>query len=119
MAEVIERSAENGHCLSTEGLVKSYWRRRVVDEASIEVHGGEVVGLLGPNGAGKTTTFYMVTGFIRPDAGNVLFDGRAVFRRFENARSARGCDTHGATGGCGGWVMPFLPALLPVRGCAE
>jgi lipopolysaccharide export system ATP-binding protein len=73
-------SDNNRHCLTTEGLVKAYRRRRVVDEASINVKAGEVVGLLGPNGAGKTTTFYMVTGFIRPEKGRVLFDDRDITR---------------------------------------
>ena len=53
-------------------LVKSYGRRRVVDEVSLQVEKGEVVGLLGANGAGKTTTFYMIVGLERPDGGNVL-----------------------------------------------
>ena len=53
-------------------LVKSYGRRRVVDEVSLQVEKGEVVGLLGANGAGKTTTFYMIVGLERPDAGNVF-----------------------------------------------
>ncbi len=63
------------HCLD---LVKTYRKRKVVDEISIEVNQGEVVGLLGPNGAGKTTTFYMVIGFIRPQSGNVLLDDRVI-----------------------------------------
>lgn len=63
------------HCLD---LVKTYRRRKVVDEISIEVNQGEVVGLLGPNGAGKTTTFYMVIGFIRPQSGKVLLDDRVI-----------------------------------------
>jgi lipopolysaccharide export system ATP-binding protein len=58
--------------LRTEKLTKSFRGRKVVDEASIEVCQGEVVGLLGPNGAGKTTNFYMVVGLYRPDAGRVL-----------------------------------------------
>jgi lipopolysaccharide export system ATP-binding protein len=53
-------------------LVKSYGRRRVVDDVSLVVEKGEVVGLLGANGAGKTTTFYMIVGLERPDGGNVL-----------------------------------------------
>ncbi len=61
-----------------EKLVKTYGRRQVVNEVSLEVEEGEVVGLLGPNGAGKTTTFYMITGMIRPDSGRVLLDGRDV-----------------------------------------
>lgn len=81
---MMERSANNdanGHCLSTTGLVKIYRRRRVVDEVSIEVNAGEVIGLLGPNGAGKTTTFYIITGFIRPEAGQVFLDGADITTR--------------------------------------
>ena len=55
-------------------MVKAYKNRRVVNEVSIEVKQGEIVGLLGPNGAGKTTTFYMVVGLARPDMGQVLLD---------------------------------------------
>lgn len=58
-------------------LVKSFRRRRVVDQVTFEVGAGEIVGLLGPNGAGKTTSFRMVLGIVRPDAG-------AVFLRDEN-----------------------------------
>jgi lipopolysaccharide export system ATP-binding protein len=64
--------------LSCDNLVKIYNRRRVVNGISIEVNSGEIVGLLGPNGAGKTTTFYMITGFIRPHGGRVLFDGEDI-----------------------------------------
>ena len=60
--------------LWTDNLVKFYGKRKVVDNASIEVSRGEIVGLLGPNGAGKTTTFYMVVGFIKPTEGNVYVD---------------------------------------------
>jgi lipopolysaccharide export system ATP-binding protein len=60
--------------LRTDDLVKSYNKKKVVDRVSIVVEQGEVVGLLGPNGAGKTTTFYMTTGFIAPDAGQVFFE---------------------------------------------
>ena len=60
--------------LRTENLVKVYNKKKVVNQVSIEVHPGEVVGLLGPNGAGKTTTFYMTTGFIAPDEGRVYFE---------------------------------------------
>ena len=58
--------------LRSEGLVKKYKKRTVVNGASIEVMQGEVVGLLGPNGAGKTTTFYMIVGMIRPNEGRVF-----------------------------------------------
>ena len=60
--------------LKAENLIKSYRKRRVVDDISIEVKRGEIVGLLGPNGAGKTTTFYMVVGLVKPDGGRVRLD---------------------------------------------
>jgi lipopolysaccharide export system ATP-binding protein len=58
--------------LSTEGLAKSFKKRKVVDNVSLRISQGEVVGLLGPNGAGKTTTFYIIVGLATPDAGQVL-----------------------------------------------
>ena len=58
-----------------DGLMKAYHGKKVVNDASIYVRPGEVVGLLGPNGAGKTTSFYMIMGLIRPDAGNITFRG--------------------------------------------
>jgi lipopolysaccharide export system ATP-binding protein len=60
--------------LRSEHLVKQYRRRRVVDQVSVSVTRGEIVGLLGPNGAGKTTTFYMMVGLIRSDTGRVFLD---------------------------------------------
>jgi len=60
--------------LYTSGLVRSYKKRRVVDNVSINVYPGEIVGLLGPNGAGKTTTFNMVVGLVRPEEGTVFFE---------------------------------------------
>jgi len=62
----------------TRGLTKRFGNRTVVDELSLEVQSGEVVGLLGPNGAGKTTTFYMIAGLYRPDAGNVYFNDEDI-----------------------------------------
>lgn len=61
--------------LETIEISKSYRGRRVVDDVSVNVSRGEIVGLLGPNGAGKTTSFYMVVGLISPDSGKVLLDG--------------------------------------------
>jgi lipopolysaccharide export system ATP-binding protein len=61
--------------LETVEISKSYHGRRVVDDVSVHVSRGEIVGLLGPNGAGKTTSFYMVVGLISPDSGKVLLDG--------------------------------------------
>ncbi len=60
--------------IRAENLVKIYNDRTVVNDISIEVNKGEVVGLLGPNGAGKTTTFYMVVGLIRPNSGKIFID---------------------------------------------
>jgi lipopolysaccharide export system ATP-binding protein len=64
--------------LKAEALVKRYRKRTVVDGASLEVKGGEIVGLLGPNGAGKTTCFYLIVGLIPPDAGRIELDGRDI-----------------------------------------
>src|SRR3954466_6536483 len=66
------------HTLAVRHLVKSYGRRRVVDDVSIDVSKGEVVGLLGANGAGKTTTFYMTVGLERAQQGRVMLNGRDV-----------------------------------------
>jgi lipopolysaccharide export system ATP-binding protein len=73
-------------------LVKSFKDRRVVNEVSVRVEQGEIVGLLGPNGAGKTTTFYLITGLIRPDAGQVRLDGLDLTRApmYERARAGIG-----------------------------
>jgi len=64
--------------LRAEGLAKIYQRRPVVDQLSLEVEPGRIVGLLGPNGAGKTTTFHMMIGFIAADAGRVLLDDEDI-----------------------------------------
>ena len=64
----------SGHLIRTRDVRKVYRGRPVVQDVSIEVGQGEVVGLLGPNGAGKTTTFYMVVGLTRPDGGRVFLD---------------------------------------------
>lgn len=64
--------------LSSSSLVKKYGKRTVVNDVSINVSQGEIVGLLGPNGAGKTTTFYMITGLIRPTKGKVFLDSREI-----------------------------------------
>lgn len=60
--------------IHTDKLIKQYKNRRVVDNVSISVKQGEIVGLLGPNGAGKTTSFYMVVGLIAPDEGRVFLN---------------------------------------------
>ena len=68
----------NGQLLVTENLAKEYRGRRVVNDVSVNVGAGEIVGLLGPNGAGKTTTFNMVVGVVKPDGGSVKFQGRKI-----------------------------------------
>ncbi len=67
--------------LATDEIAKSYGARQVVRGVSLEIRQGEVVGLLGPNGAGKTTSFYMIVGLIRPDAGQILADGKDISRK--------------------------------------
>ncbi len=64
--------------LHTTNLVKRYKTRTVVNEVSVEVEQGEIVGLLGPNGAGKTTTFYMMVGLIRPNGGRIWLDNTEI-----------------------------------------
>jgi lipopolysaccharide export system ATP-binding protein len=64
--------------LEAQHLVKTYKSRRVVNDVSVNLSQGEIVGLLGPNGAGKTTSFYMITGLIRPDQGRILLDARDI-----------------------------------------
>jgi len=64
--------------LRAEGLSKRYGRRPIVEEVSLKVAGGQVVGLLGPNGAGKTTTFYLMVGLALPDQGRITLDGEEI-----------------------------------------
>lgn len=64
--------------LSVQGLHKRYGNKEVVNGVSLDLHKGEIVGLLGPNGAGKTTTFYMITGMIRPNGGQVYLEKRNI-----------------------------------------
>src|SRR5438477_8142880 len=75
--------------LETQELSKAYRGRKVVDDVSVFVEQGEVVGVLGPNGAGKTTTFYMIVGLISPDSGEVLLDGKEITQlpMYQRARS--------------------------------
>jgi lipopolysaccharide export system ATP-binding protein len=66
------------HTLETVEISKSYNGRKVVDNITLRVKQGEVVGLLGPNGAGKTTSFYITVGLISPDSGSVVLDGKPI-----------------------------------------
>ncbi len=78
--------------IKTNQLVKKYKGRCVVNEVSLHVSEGEVIGLLGPNGAGKTTTFYMIVGLVRPNDGTVLLNGEDVtaLPMFKRARLGLG-----------------------------
>ena len=76
--------------LEARGLVKRYRGRRVVNDVSLRIERGEIVGLLGPNGAGKTTCFYMLVGLIRPDSGEVFIDGNEVTSQPIHRRAGHG-----------------------------
>ena len=76
--------------LNAENLVKRYKSRTVVNDASLGVNSGEVVGLLGPNGAGKTTCFYMMVGLVRADEGHIFLDGNDITHLPLHARAQRG-----------------------------
>ena len=76
--------------LAATGLLKRYGPRTVVNGVAVQVERGETVGLLGPNGAGKTTTFYMIVGLVRPDAGEVLLDGKSLTAMPVHERARRG-----------------------------
>lgn len=78
--------------LRTEHLYKQYGKRTVVNDVSIQVTQGEIVGLLGPNGAGKTTTFYMTTGLVKPNAGKIYLDDLDIskFPVYKRARAGIG-----------------------------
>ncbi|GAB4322319.1 MAG: LPS export ABC transporter ATP-binding protein [Bacteroidales bacterium] len=76
--------------LRTENLIKKYNKRTVVNDVSIEVHNGEIVGLLGPNGAGKTTTFYMIVGLIKPYEGHIYLEEADITDEPMYRRAQRG-----------------------------
>ncbi len=78
--------------LRTEHLFKRYGKRTVVNDVSIQVQQGEIVGLLGPNGAGKTTTFYMTTGLVTPNSGKIFLDDLNIskFPVYQRARHGIG-----------------------------
>lgn len=76
--------------LRADNLAKIFKSRHVVDDVSIEVNSGEVVGLLGPNGAGKTTCFYMVVGLVQADGGNIFLDDENITRLPVHSRARKG-----------------------------
>jgi len=75
---VIAGGQGGGQGLSAIGVGKTYKKRPVVRNVSVNLRRGEAVGLLGPNGAGKTTTFYMIVGLVRPDTGSITLDGADI-----------------------------------------
>src|SRR3954464_12635378 len=79
-----------GSTLIVRGLQKSYGKRLVVRDVSLQVECGEVVGLLGPNGAGKTTSFYMIVGLVPSDAGSIDISGVDISRLPIHRRAALG-----------------------------
>jgi lipopolysaccharide export system ATP-binding protein len=76
--------------LRTENLIKKYKQRTVVNNVSVKVEQGEIVGLLGPNGAGKTTTFYMTVGLIKPNAGKIFLEDTDITKEPMYKRAKRG-----------------------------
>lgn len=76
--------------LRAENLIKIYNRKTVVNKVKIHVDEGEIVGLLGPNGAGKTTTFYMITGFIKPEEGDIFLDNEQITKKPMHKRAQLG-----------------------------
>ncbi|MCX8030939.1 MAG: LPS export ABC transporter ATP-binding protein [Thermodesulfovibrionales bacterium] len=76
--------------LETKNLFKSYKKRFVVNDVSIKVGSGNIVGLLGPNGAGKTTTFYMIVGMVSPDKGDIFLDGENIVKLPMYKRAMKG-----------------------------
>ena len=90
-SEPVQEPVSNS-ILRAEGLVKRYGKRTVVNDVSINVRQGEIVGLLGPNGAGKTTSFYMTTGLIIPNAGRIYIDDHEItdYPVYKRARAGIG-----------------------------
>jgi len=88
--ETVPPAGAAAQLLTTHNLVKEYNHRKVVNGISIFVNAGEVVGLLGPNGAGKTTTFNMIVGIVKPDEGDVCFEGLDITRLPMHLRARRG-----------------------------
>lgn len=76
--------------LQAKNLAKSYNKRQIIIDVSVEVSSGEIIGLLGPNGAGKTTCFYMIAGLVRQDAGQVFIDDTEITKKPIHARARLG-----------------------------
>ena len=83
-------SDEKRMVLRSEGLIKKYGKRTVVNGVSFDVKQGEIVGLLGPNGAGKTTSFYMTTGLVVPNGGRIFIDDQEITKDPVYKRAQKG-----------------------------
>lgn len=90
MSENSTAAAQAKSEIATQGLVKTYGARNVVDGVNLRIASGEIVGLLGRNGAGKTTTFYMIVGLVPVTGGKVLLDGREITHRRMHERARLG-----------------------------
>ena len=92
MSEIMNEQEPERLVLRTEGLVKRYGKRTVVNDVSFDVKQGEIVGLLGPNGAGKTTSFYMTTGLVVPNGGHIYLGDEDVtnYPVYKRARAGIG-----------------------------
>ena len=76
--------------LKAQNIVKSFRAKKAVDNVSLEVKQGEIIGLLGPNGAGKSTSFYMIVGLIRPDSGKIILENKEITKYPMYKRSQNG-----------------------------
>lgn len=85
-----DQTAQTSMVLRSEGLVKKYGKRTVVNGVSFNVKQGEIVGLLGPNGAGKTTSFYMTTGLVVPNGGRIFLDNHEITKDPVYKRAQKG-----------------------------
>ena len=92
MSEIVNEQEPERLVLRTEGLIKRYGKRTVVNDVSFDVKQGEIVGLLGPNGAGKTTSFYMTTGLVVPNGGHIYLGDEDVtnYPVYKRARAGIG-----------------------------
>lgn len=104
--------------LQAISVFKSYKGKTVVNDVSVEVRPGEIVGLLGPNGAGKTTTFRMMVGLVRPDSGRIIIDGKEVTRwpMYKRCRAGLGYLSQEPSIFRGLTVRENVRAVLQVRG---
>ncbi len=104
--------------LQAINLSKSFKSNRVVNDVSLEVRPGEIIGLLGPNGAGKTTTFRMIVGLIKPNSGRILIDGKNVTKwpMYKRCRSGLGYLSQEPSIFRGMTVLDNVRAVLQVQG---